>query len=307
MVDRQIRFSTGEASIVLDGPNITMSAQGNIVLHATDHVSILSEKEIAIGARHTAAMVSATGDVILQARGNLHLNPYPEGGPLREIQRLEPPVPQPVDPAKCAHCGGSITIAENGARSCAAMEGELPAGRIAALGTDATFEDEEASNGASFAEDSRVLTVEVARHGLSNDLLEHVVKLAADTLDGVSPSYDRVLAWLLEQRQITREEHAELRELPALAEAPAFVGVVLRWWACNAAAAVGARWTFVGGDLRRMEPLDQGRVTMSVYLPHEVHVVFHDQMVLKALVGLVQTRTPPATPDEAQEETRRDE
>lgn len=307
MVDRQIRLSTGEASIVLDGPNITLSAQGNIVLHATDHVSVLSEKEIAIGARNNAAMVSATGDVILQARRSLHLNPFADGGALPEIERLQPPLPQPVDPEKCAHCGGSITLAENGARSCDAMAGGLPAGRITSLDPDEPPGGEAASDGASFAQESRALTVEVGRHGLSSDLLEHVVKLAADTLGGLSPSYRRVLGWLLEQRQITRQEYDHLRDLSVFGEAPSFVGVVLRWWASGADAAAGARWTFVGGDLRKVEPLDRGRLTMSIYLPLEVHVVFHDQMVLKALVGLVQARTPLEIPADAPEETVRDE
>jgi len=307
MVDRQIRLSTGEASIVLDGPNITLSAQGNIVLHATDHVSVLSEKEIAIGARDNAAMVSATGDIILQARRDIHLNPFAEGGRLPEIERLQPPVPQPVDPDKCAHCGGAITLAENGARTCDAMQGELPAGRITSLDSDAPSGDDAASEGSSFAEESRALTIEVTRHGLSSDLLEHVIKLAADTLSGLSPSYRRVLAWLLEQRQITRQEYDQLLPLSASGQAPGFVGVVLRWWASSASAAASARWTFGGGELRKMEPLDRGRVTMSVYLPFDIHVVFHDQMVLKALAGLVQTRIPLDVPAGAPEEAVSDE
>ncbi len=36
MVDRRIQFTTGEASITLDGPNITMEAKGRIFIHSTD-------------------------------------------------------------------------------------------------------------------------------------------------------------------------------------------------------------------------------------------------------------------------------
>ncbi|HLM76619.1 MAG TPA: type VI secretion system tip protein TssI/VgrG, partial [Polyangiaceae bacterium] len=247
MVDRQIKLSTGEASIVLDGPNITLSAQGNIVLHAMDHVSVLSEKEIAIGARDNAAMVSATGDIILQAKRDLHLNPFAEGGSLPEIERLEPPVPTPADPEVCAHCGGAIAIAEDGGRSCSAMQGELPAGRIEPLGAGPA--DGADAGGEAFGEEARVLAIEVLRHGLSGDLLEHLVKLAADAMGGMSPSYRRVLAWLKDQRQITSQELDQIRDLSAFGEDPGFVGAVLRWWAHGEGAPASARWTFIGGDL----------------------------------------------------------
>lgn len=36
MVDKRIRFTTGDASITLDGPNITLEAKGRIFLHSTD-------------------------------------------------------------------------------------------------------------------------------------------------------------------------------------------------------------------------------------------------------------------------------
>ncbi|MFO0761386.1 MAG: type VI secretion system tip protein TssI/VgrG [Byssovorax sp.] len=36
MVDKRIHFSTGEASITLDGPNITLAAKGRIFIHSSD-------------------------------------------------------------------------------------------------------------------------------------------------------------------------------------------------------------------------------------------------------------------------------
>lgn len=76
MVDRQIKLSTGEASIVLDGPNVTISAQGGISLHALESVTVLSEREIAIAGTDRVAVMSADDDVVVQANRDLHLNPY---------------------------------------------------------------------------------------------------------------------------------------------------------------------------------------------------------------------------------------
>lgn len=87
VVDRRITFTTGEASIVLDGPNVTISAQGVVAIHAHDNISLLSEGEVAVGARGKAALVSATDEVILQASKDLHLNPYSGG----DLSRVETP------------------------------------------------------------------------------------------------------------------------------------------------------------------------------------------------------------------------
>jgi type VI secretion system secreted protein VgrG len=87
VVDRQIKLSTGEASIVLDGPNVTISAQGVVAIHAMDHISILAEKEVAIAARGKAAIVSATDDVLVQASKDVHLNPF-SGGKLQDVKAV---------------------------------------------------------------------------------------------------------------------------------------------------------------------------------------------------------------------------
>ncbi|HSN99305.1 MAG TPA: hypothetical protein VLS89_13510, partial [Candidatus Nanopelagicales bacterium] len=106
MVDRQIKLSTGEASIILDGPNVTITAQGAISLHALDSITVLSEKEVAIASRGKAAIVSATDDVIVQAQQNVHLNPYEGSGKLKKAVRIEGHV-QPSDRTEipiCATC-----------------------------------------------------------------------------------------------------------------------------------------------------------------------------------------------------------
>ena len=107
MVDRQIKLSTGESSIVLDGPNITISAQGTVAIHAMDNISIFAEREVVVAAREKAAVISATSDVIVQAKNNVHLNPY-EGGGLAPAASFEGPVGQPRTPPPdvCDFCGG---------------------------------------------------------------------------------------------------------------------------------------------------------------------------------------------------------
>jgi type VI secretion system secreted protein VgrG len=106
MVDRQIKLSTGEASIVLDGPNVTISAQGNIVFHALRNISLLAEGEVAAASMGKAALVSARDDVVIQAGKNTHLNPYSTGTPPTPAERLRAPNEEPV--ARCAVCGEEL-------------------------------------------------------------------------------------------------------------------------------------------------------------------------------------------------------
>ena len=111
MVDRKITLSTGEASIVLDGPNVTITADGAITLHAKRSISVLAEEELALAARSKAALVSATDDVIIQARNNLHLNPYvATGAPPEPASRLD----GEVSAARCPRCGGEMNEGADG-------------------------------------------------------------------------------------------------------------------------------------------------------------------------------------------------
>jgi hypothetical protein len=129
VVDRRIKLSTGEASIVLDGPNITISAQGVVAIHAMDNISILAEKEVAIAARQKAALISATDDVLLQASKDVHLNPF-EGGGLEEALGAHGAVgrPEPPPPDKCIHCGSPIEEVD-GIRTCSEHK-DLPEGIV---------------------------------------------------------------------------------------------------------------------------------------------------------------------------------
>jgi type VI secretion system secreted protein VgrG len=71
MVDKRIHFSTGEASITLDGPNITLEAKGRVFIHSSDdEVEILGGPWVKIncgpvkeGESDTVTMHHVTGVV----------------------------------------------------------------------------------------------------------------------------------------------------------------------------------------------------------------------------------------------------
>ncbi len=106
MVDRQIKLSTGEASIILDGPNVTITAQGAIAMHAMKSITLLSEEEVAIAGRGKVAVVSGTDDLILQAKKNLHLNPFEAGASMPEAAKLAGDVAGEM--FRCGECGEKL-------------------------------------------------------------------------------------------------------------------------------------------------------------------------------------------------------
>ncbi len=110
MVDRQIKLTTGEASILLDGPNITFTAQGAITMHAHKSISFASEEEAVLAARSRVAVISATDDVIVQGKKTVHLNPYQSAGTLAQVATIGGPPPGP----RCARCGAELTETPEG-------------------------------------------------------------------------------------------------------------------------------------------------------------------------------------------------
>ncbi|WP_170319965.1 type VI secretion system Vgr family protein [Polyangium spumosum] len=286
VVDRQIKFSTGEASIILDGPNVTISAQGNIVLHAMDHVSVLSEKEVAIGGRSKVAVVSATDDVIVQSSKDLHLNPFASGGGLPKAQRLDPAAPMAIGPEVCAVCGGELVGEDMFRRSCAAMLGALPAGRASSLPTSAGAGG---GDGEAFASEARSLQVDLQRHGFKGDIMEHAVDVITRGLDGRSPAYEDVLAWLAEQRHIDRQTHERLRAITP-ADAAAFSGIYLGWWSQGAEAPAMAVWSW-GGAALTPEPIGKCQIDLVIGLPTGARVTFCDRRVLQVFIELMLTGT----------------
>jgi len=77
MVDRKITFTTGEASITLEGPNITLMADGNILLHAKKSAGVLADEDVAVVGEDEVLVCSKKKDVIVQGDQFVHLNPYP--------------------------------------------------------------------------------------------------------------------------------------------------------------------------------------------------------------------------------------
>jgi len=76
MTDRRIVLTTGEASIILDGPNITLEASGNIMTQAGNNVGVLADNEAAIAGQRKVLVLSKNDDVIVQSGGSVHLNPH---------------------------------------------------------------------------------------------------------------------------------------------------------------------------------------------------------------------------------------
>ncbi len=105
MVDRRIELTTGEASIILDGPNITIQASGRVAIHADLDTLILADRELAAGAIGRVAIASSGDDVVIQSQKSVHLNPYSPG---RGVTERRPPDGDPRrDPSICSVCGAT--------------------------------------------------------------------------------------------------------------------------------------------------------------------------------------------------------
>jgi len=137
MVDRKIRLTTGESSIVLDGPNISLFADGNIMLHAKGNVGVLADGEAAVAASSKVLVQSRSNDLILQGGPEVHLNPFdipPDKPTIDEELRLKDRV---VPDRICDHCGAPMVADpdEPGRFVCSAQE-RLAASLVADKGED---------------------------------------------------------------------------------------------------------------------------------------------------------------------------
>ncbi len=301
MVDRQIRLSTGEASIVLDGPNITMMAQGNIVLHAMDHISVLSENEIAIGGRQKVALVSAESDVIVQAKRDLHLNPYdaagdslpPAGSPaaapiagVRRLRRARPivrPEPSDVLPDHCAICGSELSSTEPWARSCSAVEAMEPVHGVVGDGEGLAHSYELAGRM------SDVLSI-AQTYGMRGDIIQHGMKAITEGVGLLSPSYTRTLRWLAEFRHLNPRDLARLQTL-RIEDAPHFVGFSMASWVKGAPEPSVSSMSFGGPNLEAVAMPLTGYLEFAVHLPGQIKANFHNGAALEAVLGLMQMDT----------------
>ncbi|MEZ4294793.1 MAG: type VI secretion system tip protein TssI/VgrG [Polyangiaceae bacterium] len=134
VVDRQIKLGTGEASIVIDGPNVVITAQGNIALHALGHVSVLGEREVAVAGGEKVALVSAKDEVLVQAGANVHLNPFTAS----------------TGPAPAASIDQGAVVAER-CGTCGQLLTDGPEGRYCAACRSRAAGEDEAGEGAAFA------------------------------------------------------------------------------------------------------------------------------------------------------------
>lgn len=285
MVDRQIRLTTGEASIVLDGPNITMTAQGTIVLHAMDHVSVLSEKEIAIGGRQKVALVSAESEVIVQAKTDLHLNPYDKNSKLKNARPLAPPDPDltlPL-PESCAICGAPLSSTAPWERSCSAVEAMVLANGAPSAGDDF-------SRSGSFAEVVSLILTSAQEYGMRGDIMQHGIKAIAEGFSAMSPSYARTLQWLVDYRHMSRADFDRIQSF-RLEDAQDFVGFSLGFWVPGADAPMSTSFSFGGPSLQKGPVLGVGQINLSVHLPLGIHVDFHDRTALESFVGFMKMET----------------
>ncbi len=287
MVDRQIKLSTGEASIVLDGPNITIQAQGNIVLHAMEHVSVLSEKEIAIGGREKVALISATNDVIVQAKNDLHLNPFSEGKAPREATRMGPAAMVPIPPQKCLVCESTLDIGRWGLRSCSAAVGTL-----SGLSGGSLPLEEPATGGTSSgdAADEVLNVLSKARNGFKGDIVEHAANVAVEALSSTNPSFQRVLTWLADNHHIhPLDRDSFMMDTSIFEGSKEFIGLQVRWWPPMAEEPGAAQFAANPGVMpQTLAPLDQGRMAFDVCLPLGSTTTFFDQAALTELAALLQ-------------------
>lgn len=122
MVDRKITLTTGESSIILDGPNITIFAEGNIMLHAQKSIGLLGDDEAALAGQRKVLIHSKSDDVIVQSGKNLHLNPFAvTPGAITAAEENDYPPMDEVVPS-CGVCGGVLDVDADGNTSCRNMK-----------------------------------------------------------------------------------------------------------------------------------------------------------------------------------------
>jgi len=130
MVDRKITFSTGEASITLDGPNITFHAEGNIMLHAQGNAAVLADGEAALASERRLTLHARSGDLVIQGDPTISLNPFdlqadrraPDGTVTEHVHAK----PEEL-PALCTKCGKpTVSAMQDGrehSRVCSVLSG----------------------------------------------------------------------------------------------------------------------------------------------------------------------------------------
>jgi type VI secretion system secreted protein VgrG len=84
MVDRRITLTTGEATITLEGPNITLDAAASILLSAAADITITGRANIKVAAGAAVRVEAEDGDLVIQGGPMVRLNPEVGGRRARE-------------------------------------------------------------------------------------------------------------------------------------------------------------------------------------------------------------------------------
>ncbi|MEZ4308858.1 MAG: type VI secretion system tip protein TssI/VgrG [Polyangiaceae bacterium] len=79
MVDRKITFTTGESTLTLEGPNITLEAAAAILLRAAGEITIAGNANIRVIGTANVRVESERGEVVVQGAPYVRINPEPRG------------------------------------------------------------------------------------------------------------------------------------------------------------------------------------------------------------------------------------
>ncbi len=72
---RKITLTTGEATITLDGPNVTLEAAADILLSAASNITITGRADIHISSGANVLVRADKGDLLLRGGPTVHINP----------------------------------------------------------------------------------------------------------------------------------------------------------------------------------------------------------------------------------------
>jgi type VI secretion system secreted protein VgrG len=75
VANRKIILSTGEATLTLEGPNITLEAAASILLNAAASITVTGRADIRVAAGASVSVQAQDGDLILRGGPDVHVNP----------------------------------------------------------------------------------------------------------------------------------------------------------------------------------------------------------------------------------------
>ncbi len=105
VVDRKITLSTGEATITLEGPNITLDAAAGILLHAAADLTINGRADIHLGAGANVYLKARQGELVIQGGPEVRINP-------RDVA-ADDPGELPMDPPPGLDMDGDVLDADD--------------------------------------------------------------------------------------------------------------------------------------------------------------------------------------------------